>query len=411
MIYLDANATSRLRPEAGAVIEQTLEKNTPRNPSSVHGLGRQARSQIQHSRRAILELAILGDVSTKQKLVFTSGSTEACNLMMLGFLGDARALVHNPASIIVSQIEHPAVLEPAQYLEEMGWKVHRIPPAPDGVVRVADVLSELDPTTALVSLMAANNETGALQPIVQLASALRAVGYRGPIVSDFTQAFGKTRLSVSELFGAGVTAVSISGHKIGAPSGVGALIINEGRTDLCFPLEPMLRGGAQEHGFRAGTENLLGILAWGEVCRGQLETLRADITRKRELRELLWEELRRSVPGIERLTLREKEGEEKILCNTLLVRFKGCRADDLVVALDLEGVAASSGSACSSGKQSVSHVLTAMGFSHEEAREFVRFSLDWDTGAMDILAAVSIVNKVTSKMRGKKLSMELARAA
>ncbi len=286
MIYLDANATARMRPEARRILEELLDHDGPRNPSSVHRSGRVARSKLQAARKAVLELCDLDADARGQRLVFTSGGTESCNQMVLGFLGMLPCLSQGSGTIITSAIEHAAVLEPIALLESCGWTVKRIAPGPDGLVRVSDFLAAVDKTTALVTLMAANNETGIIQPIADLASSLRAIGYRGPIVSDFTQAFGKTSISVREMFDSGVNAVSVSGHKLGAPSGCGALVINEGKSDVCLTFNPLIRGGAQETGYRGGTENLLGALAFGEVCKSHLERRASEIARKEELREI-----------------------------------------------------------------------------------------------------------------------------
>lgn len=411
MIYLDANATSRLRPEAAQVVQELASADGARNPSSVHRSGRAARTRLTAARKAVLELLNHGAEIRGQRLVFTSGGTESCNQLVFGFLGPLPQLTEIKGSIVVSAIEHPAMLEPIALLERCGWTVKRINPTPEGIVRVSDFLAAVQPDTALVSLMAANNETGIIQPVAELAGSLRAINYRGAIISDFTQAFGKTSLTISELFDAGVTAVSISGHKIGAPTGIGAFVINEAKSDVCLTFEPLLRGGAQEGGHRAGTENLLGAVAFGEVSRTRLETLGDEMRQQNTLREMLWELLRRSVNGVERITPRNEDKVERSLCNTLLVRFAGCRGDDLVVALDLEGVAASTGSACSSGKQQISHVAQAMGFPPEKAREVIRFSLDWDTDEAAIESAARIVARAVQKMKGRSAPSELAAAA
>jgi len=394
MIYLDANATSRLRPEAGAVLAEFLGDDAPRNASSVHAFGRTARSRLQSARRSIVRLLNLGTEDRTQRLVFTSGATEACNQMMLGFLGPLDRVVQNPATLVLSAIEHPAVLEPATLLERCGWKLKKIRPNQSGVIDLETFTAAVDETTALVSLMAANNETGIIQPVAETARALRSRGFGGPIVCDFTQAFGKSLISASSLFEAGVTALAISGHKLGAPTGIGALVFSEAPSAACFVLEPMLRGGAQEQGLRGGTENTIGAIAFGEVCRLRCEQLPQQIEQTRKKRELLWTLLEEALPDIERLN-----DANNSLCNTLAVRFRGCRGDDLVVACDLAGVAFSTGSACASGKQSVSHVVTAMGFEPNEAREVVRFSLDWDTSDSDVRSAAEIIAGRVNEMR------------
>jgi cysteine desulfurase len=411
IIYLDANASARIRPEVERVVAELLSPVAPRNPSSVHQLGRQARSRLQAARKSVLRLLNGGSDVRNQRLAFTSGGTEACNAMVLGFLGELPRLAQAPGHVVVSAIEHPAVLEPLALLERCGWSITRIRPAEDGIVRVSDFLAAVRSDTALVALMAANNETGALQPVEELARSLRATGYRGPIVSDFVQAFGKAQLTAESLFSAGVNALSISGHKIGAPAGIGALILNTAADAVCFTCEPLLRGGAQEHSQRAGTENLFGALAFGEVSRVCLAAFVEELEQRRRLRERLWDSLRSRIPAVERITPRDEATHPRATANTLMVRFHGCRADDMVVALDLEGVCVSTGSACASGKQSVSHVVTAMGYTGDAAREMIRFSLDWDTDEAAVERAAEIAAKVAAKMRGSLPLPEIACAA
>lgn len=407
-IYLDANATSRPRPCLVRVLSELVADEGLRNASSVHALGRKARARLNQARRAVLAVLNGGEIPRDQRLFFTSGGTEGCNTLVFGFLGPMTALAAAPAHVISTAIEHPAVLESLTVLARSGWSITRIAPAKSGAFAVEAVVEAVRPETALVTLMAANNETGAIQPVVECARALRASGYRGVITSDATQLVGKSTLTARELFAAGVNAIAVSGHKVGAPSGIGAVVLATGDTECCYSFEPLLHGGPQESYDRPGTENLFGALAFGEVCRELAPTLAESLHERRVLRERLWRSVRQ-IPDVFRLTPEDESGVERALANTLLLRCVGCRGDDLVVALDLAGVAASTGSACASGKQGVSHVLTAMGYDSTAAREVVRLSLDWDTTSEQVDRAAEVLGAVVTRMRTVQGGEHLAR--
>jgi cysteine desulfurase len=396
-IYLDANATSALRP---CVLEMYGElKNTASlyaNPSSIHEPGRRARARIRSSRDSILRF--MGFNKGEAELIFTSGGTESCNLMILGLLGEERDFVKYPQHLICSSIEHLAVLETVRQLENIGWEVSWVNPNNQGIILVEDILSLVRGNTALISLMGANNETGIIQPILELAKRLRLSGYQGIIASDLVQLFGKSLISVASLFDAGIDIAAVSGHKIGVIPGIGALVLNK-RADRCSRFYPRLLGGPQEKGFRAGTENIYGAMAFGAVCSELEDNLKEELFRIESLREELWERLAQlHTGGLFRITPKNKETISSI-GNTLTVRFSGCRGDDLVVALDINGVAASTGSACSSGRQAVSHVIRAMELGDAESREVVRFSLDWDVSPDNIVSAVEIISRTVVEMQ------------
>lgn len=391
MIYLDANATSRIRPQAEAALRDLLNQASEvRNPSSIHQPGQKARTLLRNAREAVRRF-LLVDRLSDVRLVFTSGGTEACNQMIFGFLGSQLILGQQKGHIVTSSIEHPAVLEPLLMLEQNGWSISRVNPGADGRVEVKSMISAVREDTALVSLMTANNETGAVQPVCALASSLRDSGFRGLVVSDMTQALSKTKISAADLFEAGVDAIALSGHKLGTPSGIGALVYQGGCEDRCLSLSPHVVGGSQEQGYRAGTENLFGAVALGAVAEEILHTLDQDLSNRTVLRERMWKRLSSANLGAVRLSPEDGESEEACLSNTLLVRFPGCRGDDMVVALDLNGVAASAGSACSSGTQKASHVTCAMGLDSESAREAIRLSLDWDVSEEQIDRASEII--------------------
>jgi cysteine desulfurase len=312
-------------------------------------------------------------------VVFTSGATEGANLLVNGFVGYGNSSAH----IICSSVEHPAVLEPVKALQLRGCAVSWIDPNPRGdEFNVGRFISELTPQTAIILLMLANNETGRVYPIAKLCRELRKSGYQGAIVSDTTQALGKYSFIASELFAAGLDALVISSHKIGGPTGIGAVVFKRDNS-RCRMLEPQILGGNQEFGFRAGTENVAGISGFGAAAESISSCLIAEIERRSLLRELLWSSIKAVCPEAIRISPLPNEGTE-ILSNTLLVSFPGRRGDDLVVALDLVKVCCSTGAACASGKQSVSHVLSELALAKDTALGSVRFSLDWDTTEEDV---------------------------
>ena len=396
MVYLDANATSRLRPTVRTAVNDLIASDAM-NPSSVHSSGRAARSQLRKARNQLMASLGLQD----ERIIFTSGGTEACNSLVFGFLDQKSA-----GRIVSSQIEHPAILACLEELTKSGFVIDSFETTAAGVAQIDSV--QIDSSCELVCLMAANNETGAIQPIVELSRKIRKAGYQGPIVSDFTQAVLKSELKIKDLFEAGVDAVSISGHKLGALPGIGAIIINSCDTGNCRQFNSLLLGGPQEERFRAGTENLPGIISLSTVLPNPESQLQERASR-RELRELLFEKISELNPQIKRLG--PDSSKTALLSNTLMLHTPGFRGDDLVVALDLEGIQLSTGSACASGKQESSHVVQAMGLDEAAAREVIRFSLDWDTTEADIELAVRAFNKVYSRQSNlKPLNAEGARA-
>ena len=395
--YLDANANSRLRPEAAFAMAQFADSSLQRNysnPSSVHQLGQKARAELRRAKEDILHFLKAGQESLQAELVLTSGATESCNAMIQGFVQSALA----PGEILASAIEHPCVMEPLRLLESQGWKLKLLAPDKSGRVQLEQVLAALGPRTSLVCLMAANNETGALQPLEEVARAIRTQGLRIPIVCDFVQALAKSSISIASMLEAGINALAFSGHKLGAAAGIGGLLVAQSE-DCCFQFSPLLRGGPQENRWRAGTENLCGALSLAAVCRYLSENSESEQQRIRQLREILWSKLESLVSGIHRLTPFDRKKEQMANSNTLLIRVEGCRGDDLVAALDLAGVCVSSGAACASGKLDVSATLLAMGYTRPEAKEVIRLSLDWDSSEKEILSVSKIISKTIEQMR------------
>jgi cysteine desulfurase len=358
-VYLDWNATTPLRHEAREAMAAALDLCG--NPSSVHAEGRQARRLVEDV-RAIVAGAV---GALPRNVVFTSGGTEANALVLRS--GLKRGASPPVERLVVSTIEHASVLAggrfPAPAIETASV-------TPSGLLdlkRLSVALEGRPP--ALVSVMLANNETGALQPVAAAAEIVHAAG--GLLHVDAIQAFGKISFDMNMLK---ADLVTLSAHKIGGPKGVGALVLAEGLVGL----EPLLRGGGQELGRRAGTENVVGIAGFGAATKAALDALESDAIRVKGLQKRLESGLRRT-PGA--LVFSE---DAPRLPNTTLFTVPGLRAETAVIGFDLAGIAVSSGSACSSGKVQPSHVLEAMGFGPQIAQGAVRLSLGWSTSDADI---------------------------
>ena len=358
-VYLDWNATTPLRPEARQAMAAAWD--LAGNPSSVHAEGRQARRLVEGARAAIS-----GAVGARpQDLVFTSGGTEANALALTPGL---RRGVGEPAQrLLVSAIEHTSVLSGG-----------RFPPEAIGTIQVTGSgLIDIDHLRrllavgrpALVSVMLANNETGALQPVGEVADIVHEAG--GLLHVDAIQALGKIPFDIKSLR---ADLITFSAHKVGGPKGVGALVLAEETQGL----EPLLRGGGQELGRRAGTENVAGIAAFGAATTAAMAALAGDISRLHALRERLENGLQQTSGMI------VFSAEVPRLPNTTLFTVPGLKAETAVIGFDLGGIAVSSGSACSSGKVQPSHVLAAMGFGKELAQGAVRLSMGWSTSEADI---------------------------
>jgi cysteine desulfurase len=358
-VYLDWNATAPLRREAREAMAAAWE--LPGNPSSVHAEGRQARRRVEEARAA---LAGAVGVSPRN-VVFTSGGTEANALALSP--GLRRASGPPVRRLVVSAIEHASVLAggrfPADAISTFGA-------SSVGVVdlgRLRAVLAGGPP--ALVSVMLANNETGAVQPIAEVAEIVNAAG--GLLHVDAIQAFGKVSFDIGTL---GADLMTLSAHKIGGPKGIGAVVLAEGVRGL----EPLLRGGGQELGHRAGTENVAGIAGFGAAAKAAVAAMGGEVNRLEGLRDRLEAGLRQT-PGA--LVFSQ---DTPRLPNTTLFTVPGLRAETAVIGFDLAGIAVSSGSACSSGKVQPSHVLAAMGLGPQLAQGAVRLSLGWSTSDADI---------------------------
>jgi cysteine desulfurase len=358
-IYLDWNATTPLRPEAIAAMQAAWILSG--NPSSVHGEGRQARWLVEDARAVVA--ASVG--ALPQNVVFTSCGTEANALALSPGLHAAGG--RPVRRLLISSIEHASVMAGGRFAPT---SIERIAVTSSGVVDLDDLSRKVAlPEPALVSIMAANNETGALQPVREAARIVHEAG--GVLHVDAIQALGKLPLDIRDL---GAELLTISAHKIGGPKGVGALAFTEGLEGLA----PLVRGGGQERGYRAGTENVPGIVGFGAAAKAAMAAMAADGRRLEGLRLRLETGLRQTNGVI------IFSGDVPRLPNTTLFTLPGLRAETAVIAFDLAGIAVSSGSACSSGKVQPSHVLQAMGFGPKLAQGAVRLSLGWSTTEADI---------------------------
>jgi cysteine desulfurase len=372
LIYLDHNATTPIAPE---VLEAMLPylKQHYGNPSSDHPLGHRAHQAIEEAREQVASL--IGAVP--EEIVFTSGGTEANNLAIRGSTAAADPGRHR---IVTSQVEHPATARPCDLLETQGWTITRLPVTASGTVDSDTVIQALDTDVALLTVMLAQNETGAIMPVQAAAAAARRSG----IIThtDAAQAIGKIEVTVNVL---GVDLLSIAGHKCYAPKGIGALYVRSGT-----PLQPVLLGAGQERGLRPGTENVAFIVGLGAACHLVESRLDPEAQRLRSLRDQLWLNLSGRITGLTRHTPRDNS-----LPNTLTVSFPGVLGRDVLALADR--VAASTGSACHSGQHTPSETLLAMGVPPDLALGAVRLSLGHDNTPTDIEVAADILVQAYEK--------------
>lgn len=373
-IYLDYSATTPVR---GEVRDAMLPLLTERfgNPSSLHRWGREARAALEQARARLA--AVLG--AAPSEVIFTRGGTESDNLAVLG-----RARQNAGAPVVCSAIEHKAVLASAQAAAAAGSPLHLLPVDGAGVVTADGLAPLLAERPAVVSVMWVNNEIGTVQPVERLAEECAAAGVT--FHTDAVQAFGKIPVRVDRL---PVTLASVSAHKIGGPKGVGALFVRRGTK-----LEPLIYGGGHERGMRAGTEDVagaVGLALAAELAAGEMEV---EMTRLGELRDRLELALARSVPEL----VINGVGASRVP-TILNVSVPGVNADALIPTLDLEGIAVSSGSACSSGAVTPSHVLTAMGVPAEIAGPSVRFSLGHQTTSAEIDRVIALFPTLMARLR------------
>lgn len=369
--YFDHNATTPVAPEVLRDLTATLVEVCG-NASSIHHYGQAAKQKLEGARREVA--ARIGcDI---KELVFTSGGTEADNLAIFGI---ARRSGKPAKHVVTSSIEHPAVLNACAQLERDGCEVVYLPVDADGLVRLDDVKRALRPGTALVTVMHANNETGAIQPIKEIAALAHSCG--AVFHSDGVQTAGRLPVNVKEL---GVDLFSVSGHKFGAPKGMGALYVRKGLT-----VEAVMVGGHHERDRRAGTENVPGAAAFGKAA-----AIGFDWSTIAPLRDRLEKGILQRVKGV-----RVNGAGATRLPNTTNIRFDGIEGEAIVIALDLRGYAVSSGSACSSGAVEPSHVLLAMGMTPAEARSSVRISLGPSNTVEEVDGLIEAVEQSVAHLR------------
>lgn len=375
-IYLDNAATTAVsQPVMEAMLPYYMQVYG--NPSSVHSTGRDAKKAVERARRQVA--SALG--CSAQEIYFTAGGSESDNWALKG-----AAFAHQEKGkhIITTQIEHHAILHTCQWLETQGWQVTYLPVDADGFVTVQQVENALRPDTVLVSVMAANNEIGTLEPVAEIGALCHE---RGVLFhTDAVQAVGAIPLDVEALH---ADMLSLSAHKFHGPKGIGALYIRKG-----VKIDPLIHGGAQERGHRAGTENLPGIVGLGKAIELAEEGLAENAARMTFLRNRLVSGLTEAIPD-----MRINGTMEKRLPNNVNVSFAGIEGEAVLLRLDLEGIAASSGSACTAGSLDPSHVLTAIGLTRDEAKGSLRLTLGTDTTQADIDEVVKKLPGIVASLR------------
>lgn len=382
-IYLDHNATTPVHASARDAMVRTLTQEDFGNPSSVHYYGQRAKSSVDDARGAVAALigADPGDV------IFTSGGTESDNLALRGALEARAAEPGARRHLVTSAIEHEAVLNTARALEKQGWPVTIVPVGASGVVDPDDLAKAVTDKTALVSLMHANNEVGTIQPILEAAAIAKAAG--AWFHTDAVQSAGKLPIAARDWALAGVDLISVSAHKFGGPKGIGALWIRRG-----VKLSPTATGGRHERNRRAGTENVSGIAGFGAAASAARTSLADGAAHVAALRDRLESSILANVPGT------AVNGDPaRRLPNTSNISFDGVEAESLLIALDLEEIAVSTGAACSSGTLEPSHVLKAMGLPHPRTKNSLRFSLGPENTAAEIDRVAAVLPALVEKLR------------
>lgn len=385
-VYLDHAASTQMLPEA--VEAMTAVFGAPGNASSLHGSGRTARRRLEEAREAIA--AAVG--ARPSEVIFTGGGTESDNLAIKGIYWARRRADDQRRRIVVSAVEHHAVLDPAQWLAaDAGAELVVLPVDADGVVSPADLRAELEAhsdQTALISVMWANNEVGSIQPIAEIAALGAEFGV--PVHSDAIQAVGHLPVDFAA---SGLAALSLAAHKFGGPQGVGALLL--GREIACVPLQ---HGGGHERDVRSGTQDVAGAAGMAAALTWCVEHMEENTTRVRALASRLSEILL----GVEG-AVRNGAPAEARLPGNVHVSFVGCEGDSLLMLLDAKGIECSTGSACTAGVAQASHVLLAMGLDMADARSSLRFSLSHTTTDADIDAVAQVIDEVVDRARAAGL--------
>jgi cysteine desulfurase len=373
LIYLDHAAST---PIADSVLQEMMPyfKENYGNPSSIHRFGRIATKAIDSARKRVTELV----GASPGEILFTSGGTESNNTAIHGIMNQNRS-----KQIITTSIEHDAILEPCRKLESLGFDVVYLPVDSTGLVDLQKLESTISEKTALVSVMLANNEVGTIQPISEIAKICKK--HNVLLHTDAVQGVGKIPVNVKEL---GVDLMSISSHKINGPKGIGALYIRNGVT-----LDPFILGGGQENGMRSGTENVANIVGFGKACQIARENLQQNNSNLESLCNYL---VQRVSSEMSHVTV---NGNKAKLPNNVHFTFLGVNGEDLIIKLDEHGIAASTGSACSVKTQKASHVLMAMGFSHEQITGSLRLSLGISNTKSEIDQTVDSLKNIVAELR------------
>lgn len=389
---MDNNATTPVHPEVMEVMLPFFSEHFG-NPSSIHWAGREVKKGIETARESVASFL----KCDSKEIVFTAGGSESDNLAIKGV---CEALKDKGNHIITTRVEHPAVLHTCEYMEKQGFQVTYLPVDMDGMINLEDLKNAITDKTILITIMFANNETGTIFPISEIGKIAkeRKITFH----SDAVQAAGKIPLDVNAL---NVDLLTISAHKLYGPKGVGVLYVRKGTK-----MKPMIHGGGQERNRRAGTENVTGLVGLGKACEIAMRDMDAESERLFKLRERLHKGLTQKIEHV-----KLNGHPSKRLNNTLNVSFEYVEGESLLLNLDMDGVAASSGSACSSGSLEPSHVLTAMGLPHEAAHGSVRFSLGRSNTEADIDKIIEIMPPVVARLRamsplyGKSLNPSVER--
>ena len=374
MIYLDNAASTRIHDD---VLESMLPYMKERygNPSSIHRSGRTARKAVEGAKSQIASL-VNADSS---EILLTSGGTESNNTAIFGV-----AMGHKPSRIVTTAIEHDAVLEPCRHLARAGFDITYLPVDRFGTVDMSRLRESISDDTSLVSVMFANNEVGTIEPIAEIAEICKS---RGVIFhTDAVQAAGKIPIDVKKL---GVDLLSVSSHKINGPKGVGALYVRDG-----VSLEPVIFGGGQEGGLRSGTENVPSIVGFGKACEIARDGLAQNFQGVKRLRDRMVQKILAEIPHV---TLNGNVKDR--LPNNAHMTFLGTSGEDLIIKLDEHGIHASTGSACSVHTQKASHVLQAMGFSHEQITGSLRLTLGIFNSMEEVDETVMVLKDIVRELR------------
>ncbi len=375
-VYLDYSATTPVKQE---VLEEMLPYFNEKfgNPSSLYAKGFDAKEALMQARSRVASL--IG--AQEREIYFTSGGTEADNWAIAGAVKSRKAKGNH---IITTRIEHHAVLHTCEYLEKEGYDVTYLDVDKDGLISLEQLKQAITDKTVLISIMFANNEVGSIQPVKEIAAIAKERGIL--FHTDAVQALGNMPIDVKDL---GVDMMSVSAHKIYGPKGVGALYIRKGIT-----ITNLLQGGAQEYKKRSGTENLPGIVGFGKAAELAMQNLDTHITKTTELRDYFLAEIQRNIPDVD-----VNGGMEKRLPGNLNLIFNYVEGEAMILYMDIRGIYASTGSACSSASFSASHVLAAMGLPIEKAYSSVRFTVGDFTTKDDIDYAVNVITEIVNKLR------------